>query len=383
MGNSLLIKNGTLALDGREVRADLEIEDGRIKRIDAVIEDFSGDEVFDASDHLVLPGFIDIHTHGGCGYDMNGITPDQLETLCKFYAAHGVTGVLPTLLSDSRDRLMDYLTTLARGQETIHTGAEILGIHLEGPYLAREYKGAMPEALLQKPSLDDLATYQRVSSGALRLMTVSPEVEGALEFISAATRVGVRISIGHSGADYDVAWAAIHRGAASSTHTFNGMKLPHQHFPAIGGAVLESDIYAEVICDGRHLHPGMVRILLKTKSWERIIAVTDSISASGLGDGAYMLGVNPIVVKDGDARLADGSSRAGSTLTADQAFRNLLAYTGESPAKVSWLLSRNPARMLGLDNKKGTLSVGKDADLIIMTRDYQMVATFVEGQKRF
>ncbi|MEG1874497.1 MAG: N-acetylglucosamine-6-phosphate deacetylase [Angelakisella sp.] len=340
MEKRTLIKNGVLALNGQELRADMEITGGIISRIDKAIEAAGDTEVFDASDHLVLPGFIEIHTHGGMGLDMNSVSVDDIKKLCAFYASHGVTGLLPTLLSDSRERLVGSLTVLAQAKEEVHTGAELLGIHLEGPFLAREYKGAMPEQYLQKPSLVEFQAYQQAAGGNIRLITVAPELEGAAEFIHAVSESGVRVSIGHSGADYDTAWQAIRQGACSSTHTLNGMKLLHQHFPAIAGAVMESDIYAEVICDGRHLHPGTVRILLKGKGWNRIIAVTDSISAAGLGDGAYKLGINDIVVQDGDAMLADGSSRAGSTLTSDQAFRNLLCYTKEPPAKVSQLFRK-------------------------------------------
>ncbi|MDD7218826.1 MAG: amidohydrolase family protein, partial [Clostridia bacterium] len=185
----------------------------------------------------------------------------------------------------------------------------------------------------------------------------------------------------HSGADYDTSWHCINEGAVSATHTFNAMKLLHQHYPAIMGAVLESDIYCEAICDGRHLHPGTVRFLLKMKGMDKVIAITDSIMAAGLPDGEYMLGVNEVVVKDGDAKLKYGGSRAGSTLTTGQALKNIISFTGKSLEEVLPLLTANPARMLGVYDRIGSLDPGKDADIVILDKTYSVVDTFVKGRK--
>ena len=183
----------------------------------------------------------------------------------------------------------------------------------------------MPEHLLRKGEPALLRSYQEQAEGCIRYLTASPEVEGVLDLIPAARELGIVTAIGHSGADYETAMAAIATGAAAATHTFNAMQLLHQHRPAILGAVLESDVYCEAICDGRHLHPGIVRLLLKTKGLNRIVAITDSIMAAGLPDGNYHLGVNEVVVEEGDAKLASDGTRAGSTLTQNTALKNLLA----------------------------------------------------------
>ena len=197
-----------------------------------------------------------------------------------------------------------------------HKGAAMMGIHLEGPFLSPEYKGAMPEHLLQSKNIPLIEEYQKAAQGEIRYITVSPEVDGMVEDIPKLKALGIQVAIGHSGADYDTARAAVANGAMASTHTGNAMKLLHQHFPAIWGAVLEDDrVYCEVICDGRHLHPGTVRLILKTKGLERVVAVTDSIMAAGLPDGEYRLGVNEVVVIDGDAKLKENGTRAGSTLS--------------------------------------------------------------------
>lgn len=199
----------------------------------------------------------------------------------------------------------------------------------------------------------------------MRYLTVSPEVEGVLEMIAQVSKE-VAVAIGHSGADYETSMRAIANGAAAATHTFNAMGLFHQHRPAIMGAVLESSVYCEAICDGRHLHPAAVRLLLKCKGWDRVVAVTDSIQAAGLPDGHYKLGVNDVVVLDGDAKLADTGVRAGSTLSQDTALRNLMDFTGKSAADVLPLLTENPARLIGVFEKKGSIEPGKDADLVVL-----------------
>ena len=190
------------------------------------------------------------------------------------------------------------------------------------------------------------------------------------------------MSIGHSGADYDTAWAAIRAGAEAATHTMNAMLLLHQHRPAITGAVLESDVYCETICDGIHLHPGTVRLILKTKGLDRVVAITDSIMAAGLPDGRYQLGVNDVTVEGGDAKITGTDIRAGSTLTMDRALRNLVKFTGEAPETVLPLLTQNPARLLGFD-KMGEVAAGMAGDLVLLREDLTVAQTFVGGASQF
>ena len=178
--------------------------------------------------------------------------------------------------------------------------------------------------------------------------------------------------------DYDTSWKAINNGAECCTHTFNAMKLLHQHFPAIMGAALESDIYCEAICDGRHLHPGTVRLLLKVKGLDKVVAITDSIMAAGLPDGRYKLGVNDVIVEDGDAKLENGV-RAGSTLTQNVALKNLLAFTGKRLEEILPLLSENPARLIKVYDKKGSIADGKDADIVLLDAENDIADVFVGG----
>ena len=206
-------------------------------------------------------------------------------------------------------------------------------------------------------------------------------MEGVLDLIPVARELGIVTAIGHSGADYETAMAAVAAGAAAATHTFNAMQLLHQHRPAILGAVLESDVYCEAICDGRHLHPGIVRLLLKTKGLNRVAAITDSIMAAGLPDGKYHLGVNEVVVEEGDAKLASDGTRAGSTLTQNTALKNLLSWTGRPLEELVPLLTENPARLIGVFDRKGSITGGKDADLTVLDSHLDVEAVFLRGRR--
>lgn len=239
----------------------------------------------------------------------------------------------------------------------------------------------MPEHLLRDADVELLKEYQEAAEGNIRYLTVSPEIDGIVDAIPAMKDLGIVVAIGHSGADYDTSMKAIENGAASCTHIFNAMKLLHQHFPAIMGAAMESDIYCEAICDGRHLHPGVVRLLLKTKGIDRVVAITDSIMAAGLPDGNYKLGVNDVVVVDGDAKLASNGVRAGSTLTTGQALKNILKFTGRPIEEVLMLLTENPAKLIGVFDKKGSIADGKDADLVVLDEENNVYDTFVGGKQ--
>ena len=225
-----------------------------------------------------------------------------------------------------------------------------------------------------------LKEYQDRAKGNIRYITVSPEVEGIVDDIPAMKGLGITVAIGHSGADYDTSWRAINNGAECCTHTFNAMKLLHQHFPAIMGAALESDIYCEAICDGRHLHPGTVRLLLKVKGLDKVVAITDSIMAAGLPDGMYKLGVNDVIVEDGDAKLPETGVRAGSTLTQNVALKNLLKFTGKRLEEILPLLTENPAKLIKVFDKKGSLADGKDADIVLLDEENNIADVFVGGK---
>ncbi len=372
---AVLFQNGRVYTGGRFVRRDVLALDGTIAHWGAPVP--PGCRTLDLAGRMLAPGFIDIHTHGGGGVDVNAADDEGFAQISRFFAAQGTTGWLCSILTDTEEQTLRAIGYARAAMEGSAVGARLLGIHLEGPFLAKEYKGAMPESLLRTGDAALFRRYQQAAGGAVRYMTVAPEVPGVVDMIREIAGE-VTVAIGHSGADYDTAIAAIDAGARAATHTFNAMGLFHQHRPAIMGAVLERDVVCEAICDGRHLHPGTVRMLLACKGWDKVAAITDSIQAAGLPDGQYKLGVNDVVVREGDAVLADTGVRAGSTLTTGQALRNLVRFTGQGPEKVLPLLTENPSRLIGLKGK-GAIAPGMDADMVVLDEELNVCATYVGG----
>ncbi len=377
----LVLKNGQVYQNGSFKRVNIRVKDGVIAEI--TDKDISGEdyEVYDMKGQTLVPGFIDVHTHGAVNVDVNAATVEGFNKISHYFATQGTTSWLCSILTDTKEQTLWCIDQYNQQKGNYKDGAKLIGIHLEGPFLAADYKGAMPEHLLIKPDIKLIEEYQKAANGEVKYITVSPEIDGVSESIPRLKELGIVVAIGHSGADYETAMDSIEKGANSATHTFNAMKLLHQHHPAIMGAVLESDIYCEAICDGRHLHPGVVRLLLKTKGMDKVVAVTDSIMATGLPDGNYKLGVNDVVVVKGDAQLASGGGRAGSTLTTQSALKNIIDFTKLPLEEVIVLLTKNPAQMLDMYDSVGSIDVGKYADMVVLNEDYDVIDTFVKGHK--
>lgn len=367
---------------------DIIIEDGIIKAI--VNAKGSGDRKpdFDAGDAFVLPGFIDIHTHGAAGVDINGADLDGFRKISTFFASQGVTSWFCSILTDTKEQTVKQIRMARDFIEEIKKedacggfcGAKLIGIHLEGPCLSVDYKGAMPEELLMKEAnLDTFVKYQEEACGNIKYITLAPEIPGAIEIIPKLREMGIVVAMGHSGAGYDLASEAIDAGVEATTHLGNAQRLFHQHDPAIWGVSLERDCYVEAICDGLHLHPGSIRLYLKSAGWDRVVAISDCIMATGLPDGNYKLGVNDVVVKEGDAKLASTGVRAGSTLTLPRAIKNICYYTGKDPYKVAKLMTANPAKLMAL-HTKGSIERNKDADITILDKQMNVLLTMVGGK---
>lgn len=379
----MLLKGGRIYRNRSFIFRDIFIEDQIISEIGRDLED-EGAFILDLKGMRIVPGFFDVHTHGAAGVDVNAATAEDFEKICRFQASQGVTNWLASVLTDTEEQTLWCIGQYNRWKQAEHCGANLMGLHLEGPFLAAQYKGAMPEELLRKPDLKLVKKYQQAAGGDIRYMTVSPELEGMNALIPEIRDLGIVVAIGHSGADYETARKAIAGGAMAATHTGNAMRLLHQHEPAIWGAVLENDeIYCEIISDGRHLHPGTVRLILKTKGMDRVVAVTDSIMAAGLADGVYKLGVNDVVVKDKDARLVSNGNRAGSTLTASEALINLMDFTKKPLEDILPLLTENPAKLIGVYDRIGSIEEGKNADLVVLDDRYRVCRTIVGGRSVF
>lgn len=372
------IVNGLVYLNRKFEPATICMDDGKIKIVDTPAGD---GEIFDAQGKKVVPGFIDTHMHGAVGVDVNSATDEDLKKIGRFLADHGTTSWFCSILTDTQEQTQWCINQFCHHQSHGSEGANLLGIHLEGPFLSPKYKGAMPEHLLKENDIDLVRHYQHLAKGNIRYITISPELNGVQEMIPALKEMGIVVGIGHSGATYDQAMNAIEMGATVGTHVGNAMRLFHQHEAAIFGAVMESDVYCEAICDGRHLAPGSVRMYVKCKGIDRVVAITDSIMAAGLPDGNYHLGVNDVVVVDGDARLKSDGTRAGSTLTQDVALKNLTRWLDNPLEEILLTLTENPAREMGLWEHKGSIAEGKDADLVILDEECNICNVFIGGKQ--
>lgn len=372
------IVNGQVYLNRRFENATVCLENGKIRLVEMPQQDGT---VFDAQGLKVVPGFIDTHTHGAVGVDVNGATAEDLEKISLFMASHGTTCWLCSVLTDTEAQTRWCIEQFKQHNQMEQKGAELVGIHLEGPFLSPQYKGAMPEHLLKTNDIELVRRYQQLADGHIRYITISPELEGVQDMIPALRELGIVVGIGHSGATYEQSMNAISLGASVGTHVGNAMRLFHQHEPAIFGAVMESDVYCETICDGRHLAPGSVRMYAKCKGLDRIVAITDSIMAAGLPDGDYHLGVNDVVVVNGDAKLKSDGTRAGSTLTQDVALKNMVAWLPNTLEEILPTLTENPAKEMGLWDRKGSIADGKDGDLVLLNDRCNVCHVFARGKQ--
>ena len=349
-------------------------------RVDAEgqIADIESDTTIRSTETLSA-AFFDVHTHGAAGHDVMEATPAALGVIGRFFAAHGVGGYLATTVTAPMDVTLRSLDGLAsaieRGREA--GCASPIGIHLEGPFVSHAKRGVHPVESILPPTVAAFDRLYEVARGHVRLMTIAPELPGAPEVIRAAVARGVRVSLGHTNATAAEARAGIAAGAVSATHTYNAMRALDHREPGVLGVVLDdAALYAELICDGVHVAPEMVRLWLQTKGQERAMLVTDSMAAAGMPDGKYMLGGLTVQVQDGIC-MADGAL-AGSVLTMDRAVARLQQYTGADLTTAVRLGSRNPARMLGLDGV-GELRPGDTADLNRYNAEGELVQTYLAG----
>ncbi len=358
------------------------IEDGRILAVDSRpnTELPLDAKHFDFPDCILAPGLIDVHVHGGSGHDVMETDPAALAAIESHMARHGVTSYLPTTVTAPEDGILRALENLGkRISRQEHKGPRPLGIHLEGPFLSHAKRGVHPPEYLVQPSPQSFERYWQASAGTLRLVTIAPELPGAIEIIRLAKKLGVHSSVGHSDATYSEANQGIAAGADHATHTFNAMRPLDHREPGILGAVLSDDrLTADIIADGVHTDPSMVKLFLKAKGAERAILITDAISAAGMPDGRYKLGQFEVEVKAG--RCEYQGKLAGSVLTLDRAIRNVMTFAQWELQQAVRLATLNPAKLLGVADRKGTIAAGHDADLVVLTPGCEVVQTFVGGK---
>lgn len=356
-------------------------DDGLITSIHSDPENGSGD--------TLTPAFFDIHTHGAANHDVMHVTPAELSVVNRFLATKGVGQYLPTTVTAPIDQTLHSLEALANAIET-HTArdeARPIGIHLEGPFISHAKRGVHPPAEILPPDIAIFDRFRQAARGHIRLITIAPEIPGALALIEHATALGVKVSLGHSNATTDEARAGIKAGGTSATHTFNAMRTLDHRDPGILGVVLDDDrLFAEIICDGVHVAPEMVRLWLKAKGPDKAILVTDSMSATGMPDGTYMLGNFTVTVADGRCLAFDDleggkATLAGSVLTLDRAVANLQRFTGAPLSTAVRLATHNPAKMLGLENSIANPVSGQPANFNVFNTAGELQSTILNGER--
>jgi N-acetylglucosamine-6-phosphate deacetylase len=366
--------------------AMLMMEDGVITAVGtrAEVSIQPNAEVIDFGDAVLAPGLIDLHIHGGAGHDVMEGSDESLAAIERSMTKHGVTSYCPTTVTAPVDATLRSLDALGKAVQRASsnngdgTRAEPLGVHFEGPFLSHAKRGVHPPTLLQPASRELFERMWQAAGGRVSVMTIAPEIEGAIDLIAEASRRGVCVSLGHSDAKLPEARAAIKAGARHATHTFNAMRPLDHRDPGLLGAVLtDRTVTADIIVDGIHVDPLMVDLFLRAKGVEGAVLITDAISATGMPDGTYTLGGFEVQVRDGrcefDGRLA------GSVLTLDRALRNTMKFAQINLQQAIRMATQNPANVLGIAKRKGNLSVGADADIAVFTPAGDVVRTIVGG----
>lgn len=364
----MLIKNGKVLFGRTFTDADLSF-DRTIKAIGRL----EGPADLDAAGGYVIPGLVDIHTHGAVGEDFSDGKPQGLQPLADYYAAHGVTSYLATTMTLKEEVLTPAMHAVRDFKPG--GGAKCAGVHLEGPFLSFAKRGAQAAENLHKP---DAALFHRLneaSGGQVRLVTAACEEEGAIPFIREVSQV-CTVSLGHTSADYDTAMAGFQAGASHATHLYNGMPSLLHRAPGVIGAAFDAGASVELICDGLHIHPAVIRATYQMFG-DKLNLISDSLRCAGMPDGDYELGGQPIVVKDHKATLLDGTL-AGSSISLLDAVRNVVRF-GLPLAEAVYAASAAPAKAVGLD--AGVIAQGKAADLVVLDRDLNLKAVFVDGQR--
>lgn len=339
----------------------------------------------DYGDKRIVPGFLDIHCHGAFEFDTNDANEEGLRNWTKNIVSEGVTGFLATTITQSEEVLTKAVANVAKVMEDGYEGAEILGIHFEGPYLDMVYKGAQPEQYIVKPTVEQFERYQSAAKGHIVYLTMATETDEDFALTRYLTEHGVVVSIGHSAATYEQAVMAYAHGARSMTHVYNGMTpFNHRANGLVGAAYRIRTMYGEIICDGNHSTPAALNNYFMSKGPDYCIMISDALMAKGTPVGSkFIFGGNEIVIyPDGSAHLTSTSGLAGSTLRINQGLRILVE---EAMVPFNYAINSctiNPARCIGVDDRKGAIGVGKDADLVVLDTDYSVIQTYCMGEAK-
>lgn len=375
----MIIQSRRVWLAGQFIPAQLQVVEGKIQAV-RVYGERKADQ--DYGENRIVPGFIDVHTHGAYGYDTNDGEPEGLRNWMKRIPEEGVTACLPTTITQMPDVLTRAVASVAKAAENGQEGAEILGIHFEGPYLDMNYKGAQPPEAIVSPTVEQFIQYQKAAKGLIRYITLAPELDKEFTLTKYCRENGVVVSMGHSAATYEQALMGIANGATSMTHVYNGMTAYHHRNPGLVGAAFRvRDIYGEIICDGCHSHIAALNNYFTVKGPDHAMMISDSLRAKHCPPGGdYQLGGHDIEIRDnGLAYLKGTDTIAGSTMNLNKGLKLLVE---EALVPFDYALNSctvNPARCLGVDQRKGRLNAGYDADLVVLNDTYDVIQTYCRG----
>lgn len=370
-----ILKNAEVVVEEGVIRQVTNLDDARVDNSKQLAD---GERFHFPETYHLIPGFIDMHVHGAKGFDVMDATEDALAEISLALAAEGTTSFLATTMTADESEIENALRSVKEYafSKREKKGATILGVHLEGPFLSSAKMGAQRGDKILSPNAELMLRWQALAGGLIRLVTLAPEQPNSAELIAYLKQENIIPSLGHTNATYAEAVSAIDAGCCHATHLFNAMRGIQQREPGVVTAALLADnVMAELIVDGHHLHPAIVELALRVKGKDKIILVTDAMRAKCMGDGVYELGGQAVYLKDGKAALADGTL-AGSVLPMISAIQNMLKFTGCSLADAVQMASENPAKALGIFHSKGSIKVGKDADLVVLDEALNVVTTF-------
>lgn len=381
--NKTIILNGTIVTPFQSLEDKvISMEEGKIIAVGEKENIFEPKEteIIDAGEGFIVPGFIDMHVHGGGGFDIMDGKYEAVQQVAAAHSRFGTTAFLPTTMTMGKDKIIESLKSVQEAFVKGTGAAEILGVHLEGPYINSERKGAQKKEDIKNPSIEEFLEFNLASGDLIRLVTIAPEMPGAIELIHWLSEHKIIASVGHSNATYEQVQESIRAGLNHVTHTFNAMSGLNHRDPGAAGAALSSpELTVEMIADGVHLHPAVMKILTRVKGAGKIVLITDAIRATSMPEGTYDLGGQDVIVSNGQARLKDGTL-AGSILTMDKAVRNMISMAGVSLGEAIQMATINPARCLGVQGRKGSLAAGNDADIVILDKELKVKLTMVKGK---
>ena len=371
-------KNATVYVEGKGlVKCAVEFDE----KIQKISKKSKAEEIALPAGAIVLPGFIDEHIHGAGGSDGMDGTVEDIATIAKTVAAEGTTSFLVTTMTQSKENITKAMQAVKAYREAdSKEGARVVGIHLEGPFIAAAHKGAQPLEYMAEPAIQAFDEYNAASGNAIKIVSLAPEVDGAEEFIRHLDKNGIVASIGHSGAKYADIQKAVDAGAKNVTHTYNAQSaLHHREIGVVGSAMLLDELNCELIADTIHVSVPAMKLLIKNKPADKITLITDAMRAKGIPDGVSELGGQTVYVKNGEARLEDGTL-AGSVLRMNRAIENIVTKVGVPFLKTVDFATINPAKTLGIDNEAGSIKVGKRADFTVINENYDVLLTVRGGE---